>query len=147
MFLSEFFEFLQHSFGSSIKSTNEIEWSQVTRWNRTEEFWEKSKVFGTVNYKWFFGLLTFNSKADIITRYNFNQVRCFFTLSLDFMIQWDTPVKYMNNKFQVLTNIYVCTGYFIEFTFLENLVFFLKTTSLPGSFEFIKVSIIGTFWF
>ena len=23
--------------------------------------------------------------------------------------------KIMNNKFQVLTNIYVCTGYFIEF--------------------------------
>ena len=147
MFLSEFFEFLQHSFGSSIKSTNEIEWSQVTRWNRTEEFWEKSKVFGTVNYKWFFGLLTFNSKADIITRYNFNQVRCFFTLSLDFMIQWDTPVKYMNNKFQVLTNIYVCTRYFIGFTFLENLVLFVKTRSLSGSFEFMIVSIIDTFWF
>ena len=36
------------------------------------------KGFGTDNDKWFFCLLTFNSRADIITRYNFNQVRCFF---------------------------------------------------------------------
>ena len=28
----------------------------------------------------------------------------------------------MNNKFLVLTNIYDCTGYFIGFTFLENVV-------------------------
>ena len=33
-----------------------------------------------------------------------------------------TLVKYMNNKFPVLTNIYVCNGYFIGFTFLENVV-------------------------
>ena len=42
-----------------------------------EEFWEKSKGFGSVNDKWFFWLLTFNSGADIITRYNCNQARCF----------------------------------------------------------------------
>ena len=45
----------------------------------------------------FFYLLTFNSRADIITRYNCNQVRCFFTFNgfhgPDFM---DAPVKYMN---------------------------------------------------
>ena len=58
------------------------------------------------------------------------------------MIYWDTPVKYMNNKFQVLTDIYVCTGYFIVFTLLENVALLVKTTSLSGSFEFI----IGTFW-
>ena len=63
------------------------------------------------------------------------------------MVLWDTSVKYMNNKFQVLTNIYVCTGYFIGFTFSENLVLFVKTTSLSGSFEFIKVSIIDNLWF
>ena len=38
-----------------------------------------------------FQLLTFNFRADVMTRYTFNQVRCFFTLSIDFM---DTPVKY-----------------------------------------------------
>ena len=53
----------------------------------------------------------------------------------------------MNNKFQVLTDIYVWTGYFIGFSFLENLVLPVKTTSLSGSFEFIKISIIDTFWF
>ena len=53
----------------------------------------------------------------------------------------------MNNKFQVLTKIYVCTEYFIGFSFLENVVLLVKTTSLSGNFEFIKVSIIGTFWY
>ena len=62
------------------------------------------------------------------------------------MVSWDTPAKYMINKFQVLTNIYVCTGYFIGFTFLENVVLLGKTTSLSGSFVFIKVNIMGTFW-
>ena len=66
----------------------------------------------------------------------------FVTFSIDFMTYWDTPVKYMNNKFQVLTDIYVCTGYFIVFTLLENVALLVKTTSLSGSFEFI----IGTFW-
>ena len=28
-----------------------------------------------------FLLVDFNSRADIITRYNFNQVRCFFTFN------------------------------------------------------------------
>ena len=63
------------------------------------------------------------------------------------MVSWDTPVKYMNNEFQVPTSIYVCTGYFIGFTFLENVVLLFKITSLSDSFEFIKVSIIGIFWF
>ena len=53
----------------------------------------------------------------------------------------------MNNKLQVLTNIYVCIGYFVEFTFLENVILLVKIASLSGSFELIKVSIIGTFWF
>ena len=48
-FLSNFLEFLQLSFGLSIKSTHEIEWSEVARWNGAEEFWEKLKGFGTVN--------------------------------------------------------------------------------------------------
>ena len=63
------------------------------------------------------------------------------------MAKWDTPVIYMNNKFQVLTNIYVCAGYFIGFTSLENVVFLSDICQSCGSFEFIKVSIIGTFWF
>ena len=32
------------------------------------------------------GFLTFNSRANVITRYIFNQVRCFFTFSTDFMV-------------------------------------------------------------
>ena len=39
---------------------------------------EKNQKFLILNDKWFFCLLTYNSRADIITRYNFNQVRCFF---------------------------------------------------------------------
>ena len=31
-------------------------------------------------------LFTFNSRADIINRYNFGQVRCFFTFNIDFMV-------------------------------------------------------------
>ena len=32
----------------------------------------------------------------------------------------------MNNKFQVLTNMYVCIRYFIGFTFLENVVLLVR---------------------
>ena len=38
------------------------------------------------------------------------------------MVSWDAPVKYMNNKFLALTDISNCSGYFIGFTFLENVV-------------------------
>ena len=44
----------------------------------------------------------------------------------------------MNNKLWVLTNIYVCTRYFIGFTFLKNVVLLAKTTSLSSSYEFIS---------
>ena len=47
VFLPNVFEFLKLSFGLSIKSTHEIEWSKMTWWNGTEEFWKKSKAFGT----------------------------------------------------------------------------------------------------
>ena len=53
-FLSNFFEFWQLSFGLSIKNTHETEWSKVTQWNETEEFWEKSKVFGAEWHMFFF---------------------------------------------------------------------------------------------
>ena len=92
--------------------------SDLMKWNRG--ILRKIKSFWYRMRNGFFCLLTFNSRADIISRYNFNQVRCFFTFSIDFMAKWDTPVKCMNNKFQVLTNIYVCAGYFIGFTSLEN---------------------------
>ena len=71
---------------------------------------EKNQKFLVLNDKWVFYLLNFNSRADFTTRYTFNQIR------------WDTTGKCMNNKFLVLTNIYNCTGYFIGFTFLENVV-------------------------
>ena len=45
VFLSNVFEFLQLSFGLSIKSTHEIEWSKMTWWSGTEEFWKKIKSF------------------------------------------------------------------------------------------------------
>ena len=47
VFLSSFVQFLQLAFGLSIKSTHETEWQKVTWWNGTEDFWEKSNVFGT----------------------------------------------------------------------------------------------------
>ena len=61
---------------------------------------EKNQKFLVLNDKRFFFLLTINSRADIITRYKFNQFRCFFYISI---ISWsngtcNTPVKYMNNK-------------------------------------------------
>ena len=40
---------------------------------------EKNQKFLVLNDKWFFCLLTFSSRADMTTRYNFNKVRCFFT--------------------------------------------------------------------
>ena len=43
---------------------------------------EKNKIFLVLNDKCFFYLLTFNSSADIMARYTFNQVRCFFTFFL-----------------------------------------------------------------
>ena len=61
------------------------------------------------------------------------------------MVKWDTPVKYMNNKFLALTNIYNCTGYFIGFTFLENVVLLALAGHL--SFEFMKLSIKVPFGF
>ena len=48
---------------------------------------EKNQKFLVLNEKCFFYLLTFNSRPDIITRYNFNQVRCcFFAFNIDFMV-------------------------------------------------------------
>ena len=103
---------------------------KLNSWNSLDEMEQRNseknqKKFLVLNDKWRFCLLTFNSRADIITSYNFNQVRCFFTLNR-FNGLMDTPVKYMNNKFQILTNIYVCIWYFIGFTFLENVVLLVK---------------------
>ena len=42
----------------------------------------------------------------------------------------DTPVKQMNNKFLVPANIYVGTGYFIGFTFLDNVVLLVFASHL-----------------
>ena len=39
---------------------------------------EKNQKFLVLNDKFFFYLLTFNSRADFMTRYTFNQVRYFF---------------------------------------------------------------------
>ena len=58
--------------------------NSAPRVNGTEEFWEEQKPLST---EWqFFCLLTFNSRADLITRYKFNQVNDIFTFSIDFMI-------------------------------------------------------------
>ena len=106
--------------------------SDLMKWNRGIP--RKIKSFGYCMRNGFFCLLTFNFRADIISRCNFNQVRCFFTFSIDFMAKWDTSIKYMNNKFQVLTSIYVCTGYFIGFTFLENVFFLVRYLSVMWQF-------------
>ena len=53
-----------------------------------------------------------------------NHVRCFFTYN-----RFRGPVGYtskMNNKFQVLTNIYVCIQYFTGFIFYENVVLLVR---------------------
>ena len=42
---------------------------------------EKNQKFLVLNDKWFFCLLTFYSRADIITRNNLNQFRCFFNFN------------------------------------------------------------------
>ena len=43
--------------------------------------------FLALNEKCFFLLVDFDSRADIMTRYTFNQVRRFFTFSsIDFMV-------------------------------------------------------------
>ena len=96
--------------------------SDLMKLNR--EILKKNQKLSVLSDKWgFFCLLTFNSRAGIITRYNFDEVRCFFfTSSIDLMVYLGTLVKYMNNKFQVLINIYVCIRYFIGFTDLENVV-------------------------
>ena len=59
---------------------------------------DKNQKFLALMTNVFFYLLTFNSRADIMTRYTFNQVRCFFTFSIDFFIEWDAPKRYINDK-------------------------------------------------
>ena len=85
VFLSNVFEFLKLSSGLSIESKHEIKWSKMTRWNGTEEFWKKKK---SGNGKWLFCLFTFDCRADIITRYNFDLIRldAFLTFNIDFMV-------------------------------------------------------------
>ena len=66
-----------------------------------------------------------------MTKYTFNQIGCFFTFSIyRFHGLMDTPVKQMNNKFLVPANIYVGTGYFIGFTFLDNVVLLVFASHL-----------------
>ena len=60
---------------------------------------EKNQKSLVLNDKCFFYLFTFNSRADIMTKYTFNQVRCFFMGKI--------PVKYMNDKFPVLACQYI----------------------------------------
>ena len=60
-----FFEFWQLSFGLSVRSTHEIEWSKKTQWNGRRilrSFW----YWMTNGFSY---LLTLNSIADIMTRY------------------------------------------------------------------------------
>ena len=47
---------------------------------------EKNQKLLALNNKWLFYLFTFNSRTDIMTRRNFNQVRYFFIFSTDFMV-------------------------------------------------------------
>ena len=114
------------------------------KWNRGIL---KKKKSG--NGKWLFCLFTFDCREDIITRYTFDLIRLdtFLTFNIDFMVSLDAPVKCMNNNFHLLTNKYVSVQYFIGFTFLENVILLVRYFQSSGSFEFIKVSIIGTFWF
>ena len=60
---------------------NGRKWLDEMEWRNSE----KNQKFLVLNDKWCFCLLTFNSWADIITRYNFNQVSVFLHL-IDFMV-------------------------------------------------------------
>ena len=72
-FLSYVLEFLQISFGLSIKGTwNWMVESDLMTWSRG--ILRKIKFF-VLNEKSVFCLLTLNSREVIITKYNFNQVR------------------------------------------------------------------------
>ena len=62
------------------------------------------------------------------------------------LIRLDGMQHTMNNKILVLTNIYNCTGYFIGFTFLENVVL-LAFASHLSYFWIHKTQHKGTFWF
>ena len=64
----------------------------------------------------------------MMIRNTFNQARCFF-LHLVY-ISWSTPVKYINDKFAVFTDIHACTGYFIGFTFSENVALLVFASHL-----------------
>ena len=75
--------FWQLSFGLSIKSTHEIEWSKWWLDEMEQRNSEKNQKFLVLNDKYFF-LLTFNSRADIMARYTFNQVRCSFYIKYRF---------------------------------------------------------------
>ena len=60
--------------------------------------------------------------------------------------------KYMDHKFQVLSNIYFGNVYLIKFIYLENRIL-LFALQLPDSFsgnsfkKAMKVYIIGSLWF
>ena len=54
------------------------------KWNRG--ILKKNQKFLVLTDKWFFCLFTFNSRADFITRYNFDQVRCFLAFNMNFMV-------------------------------------------------------------
>ena len=94
-----------------------------------ERNYEKNQKCLVLGDKWFFFyLFTFDSRADIMTKYTFNQVRCFFTFSVDFMvIKWDTPVKCMNNKFPVLANIYNIYIIYYWYWIFHRIYFFGKS--------------------
>ena len=62
-FLSNFLEFWQVSFGLSIKSTHEIEWSKLLD-EMEQRKSEKNQVSGS-EWQMVFYLFTFNSRADM----------------------------------------------------------------------------------
>ena len=69
-----------------------------------------------------------------------------FTFSIDFIVYLDTPIKYINNKFLTLANTYDSTGYFLGFTFLENVVLLAFSSHLSW-FWIRKTQHKNTFWF
>ena len=85
-FLSIFLEFWQLSFGLSIKSTYEIEWSKVTQWNGAEEFWEKTKVFGSEWQIVFFTCSLLIPEQILWLNIPLIRLDVFFTFSIDFMV-------------------------------------------------------------
>ena len=109
----------------------------------TEKFWERSKVFGTEWQMFFFSCWLLIPEQILWLDMPLIRLNVFFYILYRFhgLMRYTSKI----HESPVLSNTYVCTGYFIGFTFLENVVLLVSVSHF--SCDFIKVSIIGIIWF